>query len=210
MRQGLLAGHMQSMSGDRYTTQVEALWATARRLEADGQLRHTPPPPSAALVADLAQAERRARFAVAADEDDEPTPPLDPVTAQDLSAMAALPSIPEPDVQQEALGRDASMWVCRRYGYDESTNPNHMVLTMAGDGSIIGGPVTTAALDPTAVELLQFVAANCTREGQRPRSVHTDCVHAVKGMKTALSEMGITVRYYPPPSSEEMAVAQSR
>ena len=68
----------------------------------------------------------------------------------------------------------------------------------------------TAALDATAAELLQFVAANYTREGQQPRSVHTNCAYVVKGMKTALSEMGISVRYYPPPSSEEMAATQSR
>jgi hypothetical protein len=76
--------------------------------------------------------------------------------------MALLPSLPEPDAALREQGLDATMWVCRRFGYDERSNPNHMVLTMAGDGGIIGGPVSTAALEPTALELLQLVAVSET------------------------------------------------
>jgi hypothetical protein len=152
---GLMHGRMRSLQD---TALVEQLHATARRLEESGELRHTPPAPSDAQVAALAQAERRARFAMAADEDDEPAPPLDPTTSQALSAMTALPSIARPDAEQERRGLDASMWVCRRFGYDEETNPNHMLLTTAGDGAIIGVPSATAALDPTATELLQVYA----------------------------------------------------
>ena len=66
----------------------------------------------------------------------------------------------------------------------------------------------TAALDPTAAELLQIVADRATDVGRRPAILCVDCAAAVAGVAAALRGL-IEVQYYPPPSAEEAAAAQS-
>lgn len=124
----------------------------------------------------MAQQERQARFAAAADEDDEPAPPLDPETERLVTAMAALPIIPAdpPGTAQ------AGVWVLRRFGYTAAMNPHNALMVMSGQGGTVGAPAQTAQLDPTAAECVQIVEERAQAGGMRPRSVHVDCVSAVQ------------------------------
>ena len=85
-----------------------------------------------------------------------------------------------------------------------------LIMSAGGDGPI-GVPATTNALDPTSAELLRILAQRAQAHGQRPRTIFTDCVGAVKGMTAALASLrdGTKVEYYAPPSEEERSAAMT-
>ena len=198
---GLMFSHWHSLKPGKAKQAVE----TARALESAGELRHTPPPPSKAQQERLKEAVRAARFDQAADDDDEPEEPLDEQTKAAVESLAALPAIDA--LPPDQSHRDASTWVTRRMGYTEAENPNHMLMVLA-PGLFPGMPAMTAALDPTAAELLQIVADRAADVGRRPAILCVDCAAAVAGVAAALRGL-IEVHYYPPPSAEEAAAAQS-
>ena len=85
-----------------------------------------------------------------------------------------------------------------------------LIMSAGGDGPI-GVTATTNALEPTSAELVRILAERAQAYGQRPRTICTDCMGAVKGMTAALASLrdGTKVEYYAPPSEEERSAAMT-
>jgi hypothetical protein len=67
----------------------------------------------------------------------------------------------------------------------------------------------SAALDPTAAEVLDAFEGAVLRHGVRPTTVGIDAQSAVKGAARLLAHAGISVGYYPPPSAEERELIEA-
>ena len=117
-----------------------------------------------------------------------------------IKELLALPTFPAPSSPEAP---QPGVWVMRRMGYTEAENPEHMGMVLSPTGAMLG-PFASAALEPTADELLRAVRDAAARAGRRPRCVMVDAQAAVPGLRRALERADVEVVYYPPPSDEEV------
>jgi hypothetical protein len=102
-------------------------------------------------------------------------------------------------------GNKKEMWVLRRSGYTEETNPAHTVCIMNGPMPVLPEAfVPLRQLVPTVNEyicLIERAVSSVTH--CKPPFVLVDEDTIVSALESALKETGIEVGYYPPPSEEE-------
>lgn len=99
------------------------------------------------------------------------------------------------------------MWVFRRHGYTEQTNPMHgvSVISSSGGGDVLVPFVTLNALAPTVEEYVHLLMDACRQcNNRRPVAVAVDDLPIVEPLREVLSSTGVVVHYYPPPSDEEL------
>mmetsp|Transcript_16947 Transcript_16947/g.47309 ORF Transcript_16947/g.47309 Transcript_16947/m.47309 type:complete len:446 (-) Transcript_16947:307-1644(-) len=130
-----------------------------------------------------------------------------PMPATESSRPLQLSQAAENALQQIADARtdvsQAPMWVCRRFGYTESENPNHMAMFMAGPMLVPCDPIISNKLEYTGEELLLGLAKAVAAMGCSPQMLAVDCLTALEEVKDDLMEAGVHADYYPPPSEEE-------
>ena len=106
------------------------------------------------------------------------------------------------------------VWVCRRMGYSETENPNHLGVIMSSKNGMVLGTFQSKHLAPTSAEYLSalettFGEKNSSTHkggvGFRPSFLGIDEQSAVARLKAVLGPAGVQVCYYPPPSDEELA-----
>lgn len=73
---------------------------------------------------------------------------------------------------------------------------------MSGRGELLSH-FNSAALEPTAAEVLSAFEQCVSKARLRPSMLSIDTQSAVKGVARVLKGVGIAVGYYPPPSPEE-------
>eukprot|EP00951_Prasinocladus_malaysianus_P009996 scaffold73217_cov46-Prasinocladus_malaysianus.AAC.1 len=123
-------------------------------------------PPKRELEAKVAAAREAGRVFTRLDL---PEPQAAPVSPADRHRTAAgTGEGPQPTqlsadasraIQQIAAARRDTnettfMWVCRRFGYSEAENPNHLAMFMAGPMPVPSDPLSSQLLEYTAEELL--------------------------------------------------------
>jgi hypothetical protein len=123
-----------------------------------------------------------------------------------VAKLVALPTFPDTSSSPDAP--QPGMWVMRRMGYSETENPEHMGMVMSAAGMALG-PFSSAALEPTADELLSALGGIAVRARKRPLCVLVDAQDAVAGVRRVLEQAGIQVVFYPPPSNEEVESIQN-
>jgi len=106
------------------------------------------------------------------------------------------------------------VWVCRRMGYSETENPNHLGVIMSSKNGMVLGTFQSKHLAPTSAEYLSALETtfgennSSTHKGGvvfRPSFFGIDEQSAVARLKAVLGPAGVQVCYYPPPSDEELA-----
>ena len=166
---------------------------------------NAPAPPMAQLKAKVAEAQANGDVITCLTLPDTP-PPINP------PRPASGQSSPLSSAAERALGRIASartnpgqapMWVCRRFGYTEDENPNHIAAFMAGRIMVPCDPIISKELEYTGEELLLGLAKAVATMRCRPEMLAVDCLPALDQVKEVLKEAGIHADYYPPPSEEE-------
>lgn len=89
---------------------------------------------------------------------------IPPSQSTSISASNPLQKVELSPRHREALvnsrrapeGDSTGIWVFRRCGYSEASNPNHLVVVLGGSMHI-AGPVPMKALEPTAQEIIDIV-----------------------------------------------------
>jgi hypothetical protein len=106
------------------------------------------------------------------------------------------------------------VWVCRRMGYSEAENPNHLGMIMSSKNGMVLGIFQSKHLAPTSAEYLSALETTFAENsssthkggvGFRPSFLGIDEQSAVARLKAVLGPAGVQVCYYPPPSDEELA-----
>jgi hypothetical protein len=101
-----------------------------------------------------------------------------PSESPGISANSPLQKVQLSSRHREALvnsrrapeGDPSGMWVFRRFGYSEASNPNHLIVVLGGGSMHIAGPLSLKALQPTAQEIIDIVVSVVVKgEGMIPR-----------------------------------------
>jgi hypothetical protein len=85
----------------------------------------------------------------------------------------------EQQAQQTRLGAMAKLpmpggsWTFRRVGYTAQENPTFLLVVLTGSGRVLGPPLRTAALRPTALELFDLLVGLVGESGICPCLIST-------------------------------------
>lgn len=134
-----------------------------------------------------------------------------PLSRADDRLVSYLSSLPRERALPGGATGDDSFWTFRRLGFTAEDNPRHMCFVIApGDVTATNDGVVhvfrTAALDPTAAEMLRAVQDAARGRGRRPTMLAIDSKPCVAEVASVLVHAHFTVGYYPPPSEEELDV----
>jgi hypothetical protein len=138
-----------------------------------------------------------------------PVPPQAQPAAPSAAEVAARDNLQRSISGLEHLGGSAvnGCWVFRRLDYTEEENPNHLIMVMAGSMPV--SQMCTAALAPTAVEIMNGLREAAAVVRAVPSVVAIDHEQIVAPLRVLLGPLSIHVGYYPPPSEEEAAMTNS-
>jgi len=99
---------------------------------------------------------------------------------------------------------DGTMWVFRRHGYTQRTNPYFLVSVLAGAMPVLPFQ-KLPQLVPTVEDIVNLMGQALDAVGRKPQAIGVDAEEIVEATRSVLESTGVYVGYYPPPSEEEEA-----